>query len=54
MFWDKFCNKVVKSLHFVVAECKGVKSHKWLSVLILQSVKSAVKIHPWSVDHGII
>ena len=31
----QFCNKVVKSSHFVVMEHEGVKSHKGLSALIL-------------------
>jgi len=31
----QFCNKVVKSPHFVVMEREGVKSHKRLSTLIL-------------------
>jgi len=54
MFWDKFCNRVVKSPHFVVAKCDGVKSHKGLSALIFLNVKSAIKIHPCFVDHGIV
>ena len=31
----QFSNKVVKSPHFVVTECEGVKSHKGLSIIIL-------------------
>lgn len=30
----QFCNKIVKSLCFVVAEREGVMSHKGLSALI--------------------
>ena len=29
----KFCNKLVKTLHFMVAEREGVMSHKALSAL---------------------
>lgn len=35
MFWVKYVNKIVKSLHLVVTEHEGVMSHKGLSALIV-------------------
>jgi len=52
IFWLKshvlqqFCNKVVKSLHFMVAEREGVKSHKRLFALIFVKCKFRYKDPP--------